>query len=55
MSLKFLLFLADNCRPYLMTQVDRTTDYINAVFVNVRIIYLFILSISINYSNMKCK
>lgn len=24
----------DNNRPYLMTQVDKTTDYINAVFVN---------------------
>ncbi|CAF3448455.1 unnamed protein product [Rotaria socialis] len=24
----------DNSRPYLMTQVDKTTDYINAVFVN---------------------
>ncbi|CAF3879471.1 unnamed protein product [Rotaria sp. Silwood2] len=24
----------DNSRPYLMTQVEKTTDYINAVFVN---------------------
>jgi hypothetical protein len=29
------VYLADNNRPYLMTQVDKTTDYINAVFVNV--------------------
>lgn len=30
-------YLADGSRPYLMTQVDKTTDYINAVFVNVSI------------------
>ncbi|CAF0964408.1 unnamed protein product [Adineta steineri] len=28
------ILASDNSRPYLMTQVDKTTDYINAVFVN---------------------
>ncbi|UJR13295.1 hypothetical protein I4U23_000313 [Adineta vaga] len=28
------ILAADNHRPYLMTQVEKTTDYINAVFVN---------------------
>ncbi|CAF1627230.1 unnamed protein product, partial [Adineta ricciae] len=28
------ILAADNNRPYLMTQVEKTTDYINAVFVN---------------------
>lgn len=32
-----LVILADNNRPYLMTQVEKSTDYINAIFVNVRI------------------
>jgi protein tyrosine phosphatase len=33
----FFFYSADNSRPYLMTQVEKTTDYINAVFVNVSI------------------
>ena len=32
-----LFILADNNRPYLMTHVEKSTDYINAIFVNVRI------------------
>ncbi|CAF1025802.1 unnamed protein product [Adineta steineri] len=28
------ILASDNSRPYLMTQVEKTTDYINAVFVN---------------------
>lgn len=40
---------ADNSRPYLMTQVEKGTDYINAVFVNVN--HCFSLHfISIEYS-----
>ena len=38
----FFGYSADNSRPYLMTQVEQSTDYINAVFVNVNHCFVFI-------------
>ncbi len=38
-----VFYLADSSRPYLMTQVDKMTDYINAVFVNVSVKLSFLL------------
>jgi len=38
-----VLCTADRHRPYLMTRVHGTNDYINAVFVDVRIIFSYLI------------
>lgn len=41
--IKFLILTADRHRPYLMTKVAGTNDYINAVFLDVSQFSLFLI------------